>query len=153
MCTQFRFEEEITDVKPQIELLLQACGEMRSTRFRSVLELVLLIGNYMNAGSRNQQSYGFELNFLTKLRNTKTTDNKKTLVHFLAELVQSDYPELATFVDDMSSCGKAARGMLYFSRYFASWFGRVVFSYLTVLSEQMRHTFCPPSSSKSVSQG
>lgn len=110
MCTQHRFFEEIEDIKPNIDLLMSACNEMRSTRFRSVLELVLLIGNYMNAGSRNQQSYGFELNFLTKLRNTKTTDNKKTLVHFLAELIQNDHPELSSFVDDMSSCMKASRG-------------------------------------------
>ena len=110
MVTQFRFQEEIEDVKPNIDLLISACQEMRSTRFRSVLELVLLVGNYMNAGSRNQQSYGFELNFLTKLRNTKTTDNKKTLMHFFADLIHTEHPELASFVEDMSSCGKAARG-------------------------------------------
>ncbi|XP_065191707.1 protein diaphanous homolog 2-like isoform X2 [Sycon ciliatum] len=109
MVTQFRFQEEIEDVKPNIDLLISACQEMRSTRFRSVLELVLLVGNYMNAGSRNQQSYGFELNFLTKLRNTKTTDNKKTLMHFFADLIHTEHPELASFVEDMSSCGKAAR--------------------------------------------
>ena len=30
-------------------------------------QLVLLMGNYMNAGSRNAQSFGFELSYLTKV--------------------------------------------------------------------------------------
>ena len=31
-------------------------------------QLILLMGNYMNAGSRNEGSLGFEMNYLTKVR-------------------------------------------------------------------------------------
>ena len=31
------------------------------------IQVLLLMGNYMNAGSRNEQSYGFELNYLSKV--------------------------------------------------------------------------------------
>lgn len=40
----------------------------QSGKFKQLLELVLLIGNYMNAGSKKEQSLGFEMNFLTKVR-------------------------------------------------------------------------------------
>lgn len=40
----------------------------QSTKFARILELILLVGNYMNAGSRNAQSIGFELSFITKVR-------------------------------------------------------------------------------------
>ena len=39
-----------------------------SKKFAKVLELILLMGNYMNAGSRNAQSIGFEISYLTKVR-------------------------------------------------------------------------------------
>lgn len=47
-----------------------AFEEMKqSSKFSKLLELVLLLGNYMNAGSKQEQSVGFELNFLVKVRN------------------------------------------------------------------------------------
>ena len=46
----------------------KACEEVRdSKKFKRFLEIILLFGNYMNAGSRNAQSVGFDLNYLTKV--------------------------------------------------------------------------------------
>lgn len=46
-----------------------ACEEVKnSSKFARLLELVLLVGNYMNTGSRNAQAFGFEINFLTKVK-------------------------------------------------------------------------------------
>ena len=39
----------------------------QSTKFAKILELILLIGNYMNAGSRNEQTLAFEFSFITKV--------------------------------------------------------------------------------------
>ena len=39
----------------------------QSTKFAKILELILLIGNYMNAGSRNEQTLAFEFGFITKV--------------------------------------------------------------------------------------
>jgi len=39
----------------------------QSTKFAKILELILLIGNYMNAGSRNEQTIAFEFSFITKV--------------------------------------------------------------------------------------
>ena len=45
-----------------------ALEEIReSTKFSEILELILLMGNYMNAGSRNAQSLGFEISYITKV--------------------------------------------------------------------------------------
>jgi hypothetical protein len=46
----------------------EALEELKqSPKFSKLLEIVLLLGNYMNAGSRQEQSVGFELNFLVKV--------------------------------------------------------------------------------------
>jgi len=39
----------------------------QSGKFAKILELILLVGNYMNAGSRNEQTAAFEFNFITKV--------------------------------------------------------------------------------------
>lgn len=48
-----------------------ACEEVKkSQKFAKLLELILLLGNYMNSGSRNAQAFGFEMSFLTKVVDT-----------------------------------------------------------------------------------
>ena len=47
--------------------------------------------------------------FIFKLNNTKDRDNKDTLLNFLVELVERDYPELLNFADEMIHLDSAAR--------------------------------------------
>ncbi|KAL8180924.1 UNVERIFIED_CONTAM: Protein diaphanous 2 [Gekko kuhli] len=61
------FEEHINNIKPGIMAVTIACEEVKkSESFSKLLELVLLVGNYMNSGSRNAQSLGFNISFLCK---------------------------------------------------------------------------------------
>lgn len=47
-----------------------ACEEVKqSKKFAKILELILLMGNVMNSGSRNGQAFGFEISFLSKVKN------------------------------------------------------------------------------------
>eukprot|EP00116_Pleurobrachia_bachei_P006134 sb/3466396/ len=63
----------------------------------------------MNSGSRNASTYGFKLNFLTKLQNTKTQDNRTNMLHFLADLLETKHPQWVNFKDDLKSVSKARR--------------------------------------------
>lgn len=66
---RLQFEEQVNNLRPDILAVNAACDEVRKSRsFGCLLELVLLLGNYMNAGSRNAQSYGFDLSSLCKVR-------------------------------------------------------------------------------------
>lgn len=65
---RLQFEEQVNNLRPDILAVNAACDEVRKSRaFGRLLELVLLLGNYMNAGSRNAQSYGFDLSSLCKV--------------------------------------------------------------------------------------
>ena len=56
------FEEHVNNIKPSIIAVTLACEELKkSESFNRLLELVLLVGNYMNSGSRNAQSLGFTI--------------------------------------------------------------------------------------------
>src|SRR5688572_19367906 len=45
-----------------------------------------------------------------QLSNTKTTDNRQTLMHFLVEIVQKQFPDIIDFSDELIHVEKAVRG-------------------------------------------
>ncbi|CAG0878556.1 unnamed protein product, partial [Darwinula stevensoni] len=110
LCFKERFEEMMADVKPSIVAATAACEEVKlSKKFSLILELVLLFGNYMNSGTKNGQSVGFEISFLPKLMNTKDAENKSTLMHYLVETVENKFPDALSFADDLIHVEKAAK--------------------------------------------
>uniref|UniRef100_A0A8C0XHP9 Diaphanous related formin 3 n=1 Tax=Castor canadensis TaxID=51338 RepID=A0A8C0XHP9_CASCN len=107
---KLQFEEQVNNIKPDIMAVSTACEEIKKSKsFSKLLELVLLMGNYMNAGSRNAQTFGFNLSSLCKLRDTKSADQKTTLLHFLVEICEEKYPDILNFVDDLEHLDKASK--------------------------------------------
>ncbi|XP_054869567.1 protein diaphanous homolog 3-like isoform X2 [Amphiprion ocellaris] len=107
---RLQFEEQVNNLRPDILAVNAACDEVRKSRsFGRLLELVLLLGNYMNAGSRNAQSFGFDLSSLCKLKDTKSADQKTTLLHFLAQACEEEFPDVIKFVDDLEHVDRASR--------------------------------------------
>ncbi|XP_076148848.1 protein diaphanous homolog 1-like [Alosa pseudoharengus] len=107
---RLQFEEQLNNLKPDVVAVSAACEEMRQSKsFSKLLELILLVGNYMNAGSRNGKAFGFSISYLCKLRDTKSADQKQTLLHFLADLCQEEYPEVMHFADELIHVEKASR--------------------------------------------
>ncbi|XP_034412712.1 protein diaphanous homolog 3-like isoform X2 [Cyclopterus lumpus] len=107
---RLQFEEQVNNLRPDILAVDAACDEVRKSRsFGRLLELVLLLGNYMNAGSRNAQSYGFDLSSLCKLKDTKSADQKTTLLHFLAEVCEEEFPDVIKFVGDLEHVDRSSR--------------------------------------------
>ncbi|XP_026530552.1 protein diaphanous homolog 2 isoform X2 [Notechis scutatus] len=104
------FEEHINNIKPGIMAVTIACEELKkSESFTRLLELVLMIGNYMNSGSRNAQSLGFNISFLCKIRDTKSTDQKTTLLHFLADICEEKYQDILKFPDELEHVESASK--------------------------------------------
>lgn len=65
---KLQFEEQVNNIKPDIIAVSAACEEIKKSKsFSKLLELVLLMGNYMNAGSRNAQTFGYNLSSLCKV--------------------------------------------------------------------------------------
>ncbi|KAG1949889.1 protein diaphanous [Pimephales promelas] len=107
---KLQFEEQVNNLRPDIMAVNAACDEVRKSKsFSRLLELILLMGNFMNAGSRNAQSFGFNLSSLCKLKDTKSADQKSTLLNFLAEICEEKYPEVLLFVEDLQHVDRASR--------------------------------------------
>ncbi|XP_034635312.1 protein diaphanous homolog 1 isoform X4 [Trachemys scripta elegans] len=107
---KLQFNEQVENIKPEIVSVTAACEEVRKSKsFSSLLEITLLVGNFMNAGSRNAGAFGFNISFLCKLRDTKSTDQKLTLLHFLTELCEQQHPDIMKFPDELIHVEKASR--------------------------------------------
>ncbi|XP_039975314.1 protein diaphanous homolog 1 isoform X2 [Xiphias gladius] len=107
---KLQFEEQLNNIKPDVVSVTAACEEVRESKtFSRLLEIILLVGNYMNTGSRNGKAYGFSISYLCKLRDTKSTDLKQTLLHFLADVCQEHYPDVMSFPDELIHVEKASR--------------------------------------------
>ncbi|XP_021273485.1 protein diaphanous homolog 3 isoform X2 [Numida meleagris] len=107
---KLQFEEQVNNIKPDIMAVSAACEEIKKSKsFSRLLELVLLMGNYMNAGSRNAQTFGYNLSSLCKLKDTKSADQKTTLLHFLVEVCEESYQDVLNFVEDFQHLDKASK--------------------------------------------
>uniref|UniRef100_A0AAX7T7H2 Diaphanous related formin 1 n=1 Tax=Astatotilapia calliptera TaxID=8154 RepID=A0AAX7T7H2_ASTCA len=107
---KLQFEEQLNNIKPDVVSVTAACEELRkSDTFARLLQIILLVGNYMNSGSRNGAAFGFSISYLCKLRDTKSADLKQTLLHFLADVCQEQYPDVMSFADELIHVEKASR--------------------------------------------
>ncbi|XP_055368335.1 protein diaphanous homolog 1 isoform X2 [Betta splendens] len=107
---KLQFDEQLNNIKPDVVSVTAACEELRKSQtFAKLLQIILLVGNYMNSGSRNGSAFGFSISYLCKLRDTKSADLKQTLLHFLADLCQEQYPEVMSFPDELMHVEKASR--------------------------------------------
>ncbi|XP_077166966.1 protein diaphanous homolog 1 [Paroedura picta] len=107
---KLQFNEQVENIKPEIVAVTAACEEVRkSESFSNLLTIILLVGNYMNAGSMNAGAFGFNISFLCKLRDTKSADQKMTLLHFLADICELKYPDVLKFPDELIHVEKAGQ--------------------------------------------
>ena len=85
------FDENVKNVRPQIETITYASKSLRgSTKMKKVLEFILAFGNYMNS-TKKGPCYGFRLQSLDSLTITKSSDKKQHILHYIADLVHSRF--------------------------------------------------------------
>jgi len=93
------FEPKKVDLHPDIVTLKQVAQYVKTdSKIAKLLEIVLHVGNFLNAGnSRLGTAYGFSLDTLSKLQDTKTTDNKATVFEIIVEMVKDTKQDLLKF--------------------------------------------------------
>uniref|UniRef100_A0A668ST36 Formin-like protein 3 n=1 Tax=Oreochromis aureus TaxID=47969 RepID=A0A668ST36_OREAU len=102
------FADNVNMLTPQLNAIIAASGSIKSApKLKRMLEIILALGNYMNSSKRGCV-YGFKLQSLDLLLDTKSTDRKMTLLHYIALIVKEKYPELANFYNELHFVDKAA---------------------------------------------
>ncbi|XP_051865564.1 formin-like protein 3 isoform X1 [Pristis pectinata] len=102
------FAENIQMLNPQLNAIIAASASIKtSQKLKGMLEIILALGNYMNSSKRGAV-YGFKLQSLDLLSDTKSTDRKLTLLHYIAIIVKRKYSNIATFWNELHYVEKAA---------------------------------------------
>ncbi|CAJ1076136.1 formin-like protein 1 [Xyrichtys novacula] len=102
------FPETVKRLQPQLNSIIAASMSIKSSaKLRKILEIILAFGNYMNSSKRGAV-YGFRLQSLDLLLETKSTDRSQTLLHFITNIIQEKYPDLANFYTELHFVDKAA---------------------------------------------
>uniref|UniRef100_A0A8C1QNJ8 Formin-like 3 n=1 Tax=Cyprinus carpio TaxID=7962 RepID=A0A8C1QNJ8_CYPCA len=102
------FNDNVNMLTPQLNAIIAASASVKSSpKLKKILEIILAVGNYMNSSKRGSV-YGFKLQSLDLLLDTKSTDRKMTLLHYIALVVKEKYPELTTYYNELHFVDKAA---------------------------------------------
>uniref|UniRef100_A0A8C8ZFW4 Inverted formin-2 n=1 Tax=Prolemur simus TaxID=1328070 RepID=A0A8C8ZFW4_PROSS len=96
-------------VRPKAQLVLAACDSLlTSHRLPVFCQLILRIGNFLNYGSHTGDADGFKISTLLKLTETKSQQNRVTLLHHVLEEVESSHPDLLQLPRDLEQPSQAA---------------------------------------------
>uniref|UniRef100_A0A8P4GFY5 Formin-like protein 2 n=1 Tax=Dicentrarchus labrax TaxID=13489 RepID=A0A8P4GFY5_DICLA len=102
------FSDNVQMLTPQLHAMIAASVSIKSSqKLKKILEIILALGNYMNSSKRGAV-YGFKLQSLDLLLETKSTDRKQTLLHYIGNVVREKYPSVALFYNELHYVDKAA---------------------------------------------
>jgi len=71
--------------------------------------IILALGNFLNGKSARGGAAGFKLITLTKLIDTKSTDNSQTLLQYTIRLCEEKFPEVLNLSEELTSISGAAK--------------------------------------------
>ena len=75
------FDDEVEQLRSSLQVYYDAFKMVRNNKgLFTIIEIILAVGNFLNGDSAIGGAWGFRINFLTKLKNTKSADSTKTLM-------------------------------------------------------------------------
>ncbi|CAH0555956.1 unnamed protein product [Brassicogethes aeneus] len=102
------FYDNIHLITPQIHAIISGSNSVKNSRkLRSVLEIILAFGNYLNSSKRGP-AYGFKLQSLDTLLDTKSNDKRTCLLHYIVATIRQKFPDLLNFESELNYIEKAA---------------------------------------------
>mmetsp|Transcript_15767 Transcript_15767/g.49378 ORF Transcript_15767/g.49378 Transcript_15767/m.49378 type:complete len:450 (-) Transcript_15767:19-1368(-) len=104
------FESAKADIRPSIVSVRNASRQVfASKRWTKLIQLILHLGNFINGNSIRGDTPGFQLSSVLKLQDTKSTDNKMSLLDYLVRTVKEKEPDLLAWPEDMKDLHDASR--------------------------------------------
>uniref|UniRef100_A0A336LP78 CSON009963 protein n=1 Tax=Culicoides sonorensis TaxID=179676 RepID=A0A336LP78_CULSO len=103
------FVDLVHQIGPQIYSVISAANNLKSSKkFREVLEIILAFGNYMNSSKRGP-AYGFKLQSLDSLCDTKSNDKRMSLLNYVVATIRDKFPHLLDFDQELSGIDQASQ--------------------------------------------
>ncbi|KAK8566561.1 hypothetical protein V6N13_002263 [Hibiscus sabdariffa] len=118
-CEQLFLELiKVPRIESKLKVLLfkiQFFSQVRnSVKLKRIMQTILSLGNALNRGTARGSAVGFRLDSLLKLSETRSRDNKMTLMHYLCKILDEKLPELLYFPQDLESLEASTKIQLKF---------------------------------------
>ncbi|KAK1407328.1 hypothetical protein QVD17_38942 [Tagetes erecta] len=110
---KIQFNSQLADLKKSLDTVNSACDEVRkSVRLKEIMKRILYLGNTLNQGTARGAAVGFKLDSLLKLTDTRASNSRMTLMHYLCKLIANKSPTLLVFNEDLVSLEAASKVQL-----------------------------------------
>ncbi|OVA08825.1 Tensin phosphatase [Macleaya cordata] len=107
---KIQFISQISDLRKSLSTVNSACEEVRNSfKLKEIMKRILYLGNTLNQGTARGSAIGFRLDSLLKLSDTRASNNKMTLMHYLCKVLASKSPALLDFHGDLVSLESASK--------------------------------------------
>ncbi|XP_075479727.1 uncharacterized protein LOC142520574 [Primulina tabacum] len=104
------FYSQVSDFKKNLTIVNSSCEEVRqSLKLKEIMKKILYLGNTLNQGTARGAAVGFKLDSLLKLTDTRASNSKMTLMHYLCKVLASKSPSLLDFHKDLISLETASK--------------------------------------------
>lgn len=106
--TVLSYERDYEDLVTKLDKIDDALNVLeQSDTLRSVFDIILIVGNYMNDTSK--QASGFKLSTLQRLGFLKDSKNSISFLHYVEKVIRTNYPELQSFVEELKPTFTASK--------------------------------------------
>ncbi|ONK75856.1 uncharacterized protein A4U43_C03F21270 [Asparagus officinalis] len=107
---KIQFSTQIKDIRQSLNIVNSACEQIRSSdKLKEIMKKILYLGNTLNQGTARGAAVGFRLDSLLKLTDTRATNNKMTLMHYLCKVLASKSSDLLDFHEELTSLEAASK--------------------------------------------
>lgn len=107
---KIQFGSQVSDLRESLSTIDSACAQIRnSAKLKELMKKILLLGNTLNQGTARGSAIGFRLDSLLKLTDTRATNNKMTLMHYLCKVLASRFRHILNFYEDLTSLEAASK--------------------------------------------
>ncbi|CAL5071936.1 unnamed protein product [Urochloa decumbens] len=107
---KIQFGSQVADLRKSLNIIDSSCNEIRSSlKLKEIMKKILLLGNTLNQGTARGAAVGFRLDSLLKLTDTRATNNKMTLMHYLCKVLAARSPHLLNFYVGLVSLDAASK--------------------------------------------
>jgi len=105
------FDQKLAEMDDYVTLVKNATMDLKlkSNNFNKLIQIVWGFGNYMNSGSNKGNAPGFQLRSLLKLKETKSSESKYTLLHHIVKHIESKHKDVLDWVNDLQTAKFAAK--------------------------------------------
>lgn len=104
-----KLPERLEELRPSLFYLISASKEViHSSKLKKMLEIILIIGNFMNSNSFRGNAFGFSIDTLVKLNDIRG-NRKGSFLNYLNFVIEKQFPELRNLSAELAHVDKASK--------------------------------------------